>query len=186
MNRTTLRVKGRVVVPDIWYAGYERDNNVEEVYFDLPPERDGEMLTLHMEQGDHTEAIALGTSRSWVITRTQTQYPGEWTAWLSTNDDIPDQHWSSANFRIMVAKGNEEYESNLQQEYPTAVEQALEAANKILSVYTFDGVDETLKVTDGILGVNTTNVVEQDNTQPVTSAAVHMTVGNINALLETI
>ena len=86
----------------------------------------------------------------------------------------------------MVAKGNEEYESNLTQEYPTAVEQALEAANKILEVYTFSGVDGTLKVTEGILGVNTANVVEQDNTLPVTSAAVHVTVGNINALLETI
>lgn len=39
---------------------------------------------------------------------------------------------------------------------------------------------------DGILRVNTTNAVEEDNTLPITSAAVHATVGNISALLDTI
>ena len=46
--------------------------------------------------------------------------------------------------------------------------------------------DETLTFKDGVLSVNTANVVEADNTLPVTSAAVNTTVGNIEALLETI
>lgn len=46
--------------------------------------------------------------------------------------------------------------------------------------------DETLTLTNGILSVNTAEVVEEDNTLPVTSAAVYAEVGNINALLETI
>ena len=47
--------------------------------------------------------------------------------------------------------------------------------------------NETLKVTaDGKLAVNTADSVGQDNTLPITSAAVHTEVGNINALLETI
>lgn len=46
--------------------------------------------------------------------------------------------------------------------------------------------DETLILRDGLLSVNTTDVVEANNTLPVTSAAVQTTVGNINALLETI
>lgn len=46
--------------------------------------------------------------------------------------------------------------------------------------------DETLILKDGILSVNTADVVEQDNTLPVTSGAVYAEVGNINALLETI
>lgn len=46
--------------------------------------------------------------------------------------------------------------------------------------------DETLKLEDGILSVNTADVVEEDNTLPITSAAVYETVGNINALLATI
>jgi len=46
--------------------------------------------------------------------------------------------------------------------------------------------DETLTLANGILSVNTADVVEEDNSLPVTSAAVNTTVGNINALLATI
>lgn len=46
--------------------------------------------------------------------------------------------------------------------------------------------DETLILKDGILSVNTTNDMEQDNTLPITSAGVYATVGNIEALLKTI
>lgn len=47
-----------------------------------------------------------------------------------------------------------------------------------------DGV--TLQFKNGVLAVNTADVVEKDNTLPITSAAVYEAVGNINALLETI
>ena len=47
-------------------------------------------------------------------------------------------------------------------------------------------VDETLKLENGVLSVNTTNLMEQDNTLPITSAGVYTTVGNIEALLKTI
>lgn len=47
-------------------------------------------------------------------------------------------------------------------------------------------VDETLSLKDGVLGVNTADTVEADNTLPITSAAVFVTVGNIEALLNTI
>ena len=48
-------------------------------------------------------------------------------------------------------------------------------------------VGDNLKITtDGVLNVDTTNVVEQDNTKPITSAAVYATIGNINALLSKI
>lgn len=41
-----------------------------------------------------------------------------------------------------------------------------------------------LKITeDGVLSVDTADAVEQDNTKPVTSAAVHVEIGNIWALL---
>ena len=46
--------------------------------------------------------------------------------------------------------------------------------------------DETLTLKDGILSVNTTDQMEQDNTLPITSAGVYATVGNIEALLKTI
>lgn len=46
--------------------------------------------------------------------------------------------------------------------------------------------DETLTFKDGVLSVNTADVVEKDNTLPVTSAAVASQVGNIEILLKTI
>ena len=46
--------------------------------------------------------------------------------------------------------------------------------------------DETLILKDGVLSVNTTDSMEQDNTLPITSAGVFATVGNIEALLKTI
>lgn len=48
-------------------------------------------------------------------------------------------------------------------------------------------INETLIIdAEGDLGVNTTDQVEENNRLPITSAAVYTTVGNINALLETI
>lgn len=46
--------------------------------------------------------------------------------------------------------------------------------------------DETLIMKDGVLSVNTTDLMEKDNTLPITSAGVFATVGNIEALLKTI
>ena len=48
-------------------------------------------------------------------------------------------------------------------------------------------VGENLRISaDGALSVDTAAAVEQDNTRPITAAAVYTEVGNINALLETI
>lgn len=46
--------------------------------------------------------------------------------------------------------------------------------------------DKTLTLKGGVLSVNTAEAVEQDNTLPITSAAVYQTVGNIENLLKTI
>ena len=46
--------------------------------------------------------------------------------------------------------------------------------------------DETLSMKDGVLSVNTAQEPEPDNTLPITSSAVHTTVGNIEIILQTI
>lgn len=46
--------------------------------------------------------------------------------------------------------------------------------------------DDTLRLENGILSVNTADRAEQDNTLPITSAAVHTQLGNIETLLKTI
>ena len=47
-------------------------------------------------------------------------------------------------------------------------------------------IDNTLRYEGGTLGVNTATDAEQDNTLPITSAAVYETLGNIEILLGTI
>ena len=50
----------------------------------------------------------------------------------------------------------------------------------------FNLIGNGLKVINDTLEVDTTDKVLQDNTQPITSAAVYTEIGNIEALLETI
>lgn len=50
----------------------------------------------------------------------------------------------------------------------------------------FERIGNGLKVVGTELQADTAEVVEQDNTLPITSAAVYTEVGNINALLSTI
>lgn len=58
--------------------------------------------------------------------------------------------------------------------------------NPIDTGVNFEVDEKTLRLEDGILSVNTTDQMEEDNTQPITSAGVYTQVGNINALLATI
>lgn len=46
--------------------------------------------------------------------------------------------------------------------------------------------DETLSLKNGVLSVNTADTAEENNTLPITSAAVFTEIGNINVLLGTI
>ena len=46
--------------------------------------------------------------------------------------------------------------------------------------------DESLTLKDGVLSVNVASEAEEDNTLPISSAAVATTVGNIEILLKTI
>lgn len=47
-------------------------------------------------------------------------------------------------------------------------------------------IGDGLKVTDNVLSVDTADIPEEDNTKPITSAAVYSEIGNINVLLATI
>ena len=76
-----------------------------------------------------------------------------------TERELPDQHPMSAI---------------------TGLEDALKNAGTKFTT------DETLTLKDGVLSVNTTDQMEQDNTLPITSAAVYTAVGNIEVRLSTI
>lgn len=47
-------------------------------------------------------------------------------------------------------------------------------------------VGDGLKLEGGVLSVDTADAVEQDNTRPVTSAAVYTQLGNVEALLASV
>lgn len=49
-----------------------------------------------------------------------------------------------------------------------------------------EDIGEGLKMENGIVSVNTAKSVQEDNTLPITAAAVYETVGNIEILLGTI
>lgn len=68
-------------------------------------------------------------------------------------------------------------------------EQIQEAVSKYLDENPVEAVEvdgKTLLMENGVMRVNTTDQMEQDNTRPMTSAGVYATVGNIEALLKTI
>lgn len=70
-------------------------------------------------------------------------------------------------------------------------EQIGAAVEKYLEDHPIEGgiifeTDDTLRLENGILSVNTADRAEEDNTLPITSAAVYTQVGNIEALLKTI
>lgn len=46
--------------------------------------------------------------------------------------------------------------------------------------------DKSLTLKDGVLSVNTTDIAEEDNTLPISSAGVYTQIGNIEVLLKTI
>ena len=70
--------------------------------------------------------------------------------------------------------------------YEICDEEARRMASEGGSGITFT-TDETLTLSDeNVLSVNRAFSVEQDNTLPITSAAVYTTVGNIGAILDTI
>ncbi len=58
----------------------------------------------------------------------------------------------------------------------------------IVQIKSSDGkeveIGSGLKLEGNVLSVDTADNVEEDNTKPVTSAAVYTVVGNINAILE--
>lgn len=95
--------------------------------------------------------------------------------------------WSSSTLsgELSANKVTSIGESSTDTQYPSAkaVFEYVKNSNKGVDFTT----DATLSLSsEGVLSVNTADAVEEDNTLPVTSAAVHTTVGNIEVLLKTI
>jgi hypothetical protein len=101
----------------------------------------------------------------------------QWTVLMNKTYEDAEQAVSNATEQAELAKGYADTASEIIASIPTA------GANTLGLIK----VGNNLKIdTNGVLSVDTATNVEQDNTKPVTSAAVHTQLGNIEALLATI
>lgn len=111
---------------------------------------------------------------------------------LTCGDGTPPEAAQSWVAQVLEAADRAEDAADRAEEAGSGVseEQIADAVKKYFeenpSSGTYFETDETLRLENGTLSVNTADVVEEDNTLPVTSAAVYTEVGNINALLATI
>ena len=85
-------------------------------------------------------------------------------------------------------KGDSAYEVAVKNGYEGTEDEWLESLKADIEADKINlKIDHTLKISElGALGVNAATEVEKDNTLPITAAAVHTTVGNIEVLLGTI
>lgn len=145
---------------------------------------------------------------SWLISRNATKYIGTLhfaLRFACLTDEVVDYDWRTgiySEFPISESIYNSEV---IVEEYadvladwearitalekgsvsPETIQEAVYAYLEENPVETFE-TDETLTLSNGMLSVNTAKKVEQDNTLPVTSAAVFTEVGNIEAILKAI
>lgn len=102
----------------------------------------------------------------------------------SIPDDYVYTETDVLNYHSLVDRINQIEQNGVSDEQIANAVKAYLAENPAGVNFEADGT--TLILKDGVLSVNTTNEMEQDNTQPITSAGVYATVGNIEALLKTI
>ena len=222
-----VRFDGRTPQPRTFRLANRGNNNVDTVQFRLPL-FDGAAAFLHLKTGGYSDVVRLADG-IYTATRTHTQYAGRMEGWIEIQAD-GDQVWHSDMFVMHIGDVPNDG-PQIEQQYPTAIEEALRAAAMITGMgaraetlpagseatvrrelnedgnpiiifgiprgrdgggteggggVDFEVDNNTLVMEDGVLRVNTTDKVETDNTQPITSAGVYTIVGNINALLKSI
>lgn len=93
--------------------------------------------------------------------------------------DPPQMGYLVENIKDQIAEF--EWRLNIQAESDLVSEETEDSDTS------FPPIDNhTLKITNNVLAVNTTNEAQADNTLPITSAGVHVQVGNVGEILKTI
>lgn len=153
-----------------------------------------------------------GDTVEWLVTSADTQYSGEGRLelrWYGDGDElVKSAMYTTITIKSLAEPGEvpEPWDGYIGQIEKKLADKMSEPENEGMSgqVLATDGdggrywttvqggggtyfkPDETLTLKDGVLSVNRAFDVEQDNTLPITSAAVAATVGNIEILLKTI
>ena len=126
-----VRIDGRRPNIPIIKIGNRGDNLAETVRFELPAEFDAAAVFLHLTIDDHTDVVRLD-DLSFTPERKHTQYAGKWTAWLEALADN-DVVWRSDVFELLIGHIPDDGEQ-IEQEYPSAIEEALRAVDTLTGV----------------------------------------------------
>ena len=132
MQKQVIKFTNRSPYPNSIFIGNEDDNLARRVQFVLPSEIDGAKIYLHLSIGEYSDVIELDDSLIYVPTRTHTQYPGNWTGYLEAHADN-DIVWHSNTFTFKVGDLPDSGEQ-IEQAYPTAIEEALRVVDTLTGV----------------------------------------------------
>lgn len=157
MNET-VRFIGRSAEPHAIKIGNELENLAQSIKFELPHDFKYASVFLHIQFGYYADVVNLGDDRIFKPTRTHTQKPGRYTAYIEALID-GDVVWKSDVFYLHVGALPDDG-ALIEKKYPTAFEEALQA------VATLTGIQvkaETLPE-----GAEATVLLDKDeNGQPV-------------------
>lgn len=129
MPETIVRFDDRRPIPAAVFIGNENDNLVESVAFELEEWLSEAIVYMYLTANGKSDVINIGTNRVFDVTRTHTHEAGRWEAYLEAYLN-GDRVWHSDEFAMYVgalpAIGKQ-----IEQQYPTAIEDALRAAEML-------------------------------------------------------
>lgn len=110
---------------------------------------------------------------------------------IIVNDYLIQMTEIPGGFRMTVTRGSEVQSmdvigGDVDEEFIAQMVEDYLTKNPPSGGTVFQPDNETLLLENGVLRVNTADAAEEDNTRPITSAAVAEQVGNIEVLLKTI
>ena len=129
MPETVVRFDDRRPIPAAVFIGNENDNLVESVAFELADWLSEAIVYIYLTTNGKSDVVNLGADRVFDITRTHTHEAGRWEAYIEAYIN-GDRVWHSDEFAMYVgalpAIGKQ-----IEQQYPTAIEDALKAAETL-------------------------------------------------------
>lgn len=132
MTTKTITLTDRRINAASVKIGNEGDNNAERIKFVLPARLMSAAVFLFLSIDGYSDVVPLTDDRIFVPKRKHTQYPGKWRAYLQAvaNNDVV---WHSDEFTLLIGNLPPTGEQ-IPQQYPTAIEEALMAAENVYRV----------------------------------------------------
>lgn len=127
-----------------------------------------------------------GYTATWTITRNTTAASGAIVLYYmwERNTDLVAKTYPE----VLYIRSAPDVDGEIAQQYPTILQDYGARIEDLEENGPGPGykIGDGLILQDGVLSVDTINEVEEDNTKPVTSGAVYMQLGNVEALLANI